>query len=164
MNVITDTINVLFLISCICLLISIILMSIRLQKYFKFKQQSLQNDIDYRRLESENKNKTVEYSNKVLELLRSIVGQIAVLKFRSFEDSHDMTKITLANVQSLVSDISTMANNSLNMNNIFLDDTFFTRKFVEQYIVETAMILTKEMVDKSIMSNSNLNDNNEISK
>lgn len=147
---IKDTLDVVLILSCIGLLCSMIWMSIRLYQYYKFKQQSLENDIEYRRLESENKNKTVEYSNKVLELIRSIVGQIAVLKFRTFKDNHDMTKITIANVETLVSDVAKMANNSLNMNNIFLDDTFFTKQFVEQYIVETAIIFIKEMIDKSI--------------
>ena len=101
-------------------------------------------------MENENKNKTVEYSNKVLELIRSIVGQIAVLKFRTFQDTHDMEKVTKANVETLVSDVAKMANKSLNMNNIFLDDTFFTKEFVEQYIVETSVILIKQMMDKAV--------------
>lgn len=121
----------------------------RLYKYYSLKQQSLQNDIEYRQIENENKNKTVEYSNKVLELVRSIVGQIAVLKFRTFQDSHDMSKITTTNTKALVDDVARMAKRSLNMNNIFLDDTFFTKEFIENYIVETSIILIKQMIEKA---------------
>lgn len=121
----------------------------RLYKYYSLKQQSLRNDIEYRQIENENKNKTVEYSNKVLELVRSIVGQIAVLKFRTFQDSHDMSKITTTNTKALVDDVARMAKRSLNMNNIFLDDTFFTKEFIENYIVETSIILIKQMIEKA---------------
>lgn len=139
------------------LICSIIWFSITLYHYYKLKHLSLKNDIEYRRLENENKNKTVEYSNRVLELIRSIVGQIAVIKFRTFQDTHDMNKITKANVEALVKSVAEMANESLNMNNIFFKDTFFTKHFYERYIVETSVILIKQMVDKAI---SELNEEN----
>ena len=135
---------------CIGLLCSMICMIASLYRYYTLKQKSLQNDIEYKRLESENKNKTVEYSNKVLELIRSIIGQIAVLKFRTFEDTHEMTKVTKANVEGLIKEVAEMANTSLNMNNIFLGDTFFTKAFYEKYIVETSIILIKQMVAKAV--------------
>ena len=145
MDPIKDVLNSALILACIGLLVSMIWMSIKLYHYYKLKQLSLENEIEYQRLENENKNKTVEYSNKVLELIRSIVGQIAVLKFRTFKDTHDMEKVTKANVEGLVKDVANMANKSLNMNNIFLDDTFFTKEFVEQYIVETSVILIKQI-------------------
>ena len=150
MDPIKDVLNSALILACIGLLVSMIWMSIKLYHYYKLKQLSLENEIEYQRLENENKNKTVEYSNKVLELIRSIVGQIAVLKFRTFKDTHDMEKVTKANVEGLVKDVANMANKSLNMNNIFLDDTFFTKEFVEQYIVETSVILIKQMMDKAV--------------
>ena len=125
-------------------------MAIGLYNYYQLKQQSLRNDIEYRKLESENKNKTVEYSNKVLELIRSIIGQIAVIKFKNFQDKHEMTKVTEANVKALVNEVATMAYGSLNMENIFLEDTFFTKEFMEQYIVDTTVILIKQMMEKTI--------------
>lgn len=145
-----------FILACIGLLVSMIWMFCKLYCYYKLKQVSLKNEIEYQRLENENKNKTVEYSNKVLELIRSIVGQIAVLKFRTFQDTHDMTKITKANIEALVKDVAEMANKSLNMNNIFLEDTFFTKEFVEKYIVETAIIIIKQMTDKAVNEMQNL--------
>lgn len=150
MDSIRSTLDSVLILACIGLIVSMIWMSIKLHQYSKLKQQSLENDIQYRRLESENKNKTVEYSNKVLELIRSIIGQIAVLKFRTFQDTHEMDKVTKANVEGLVKDVAQMANNSLNMNNIFLDDTFFTKEFVEKYIIETSIILIKQMTDKAV--------------
>lgn len=150
MDSIKSFLDLLLIVFTIGLLGSLIWMLISLYRYSKLKQKSLENDIEYRRLEVENKNKTVEYSNKVLELIRSIVGQIAVLKFRTFQDTHDMSKVTKTNVEGLVKEVAGMANNSLNMNNIFLDDTFFTKEFYEKYIVETSIILIKQMVDKAI--------------
>ena len=149
MDSLRSLIDIIFIVSCIALTFSMVWCSMRLYKYYSLKQQSLQNDIEYRQIENENKNKTVEYSNKVLELVRSIVGQIAVLKFRTFQDSHDMSKITTTNTKALVDDVAMMAKRSLNMNNIFLDDTFFTKEFIENYIIETSIILIKQMVEKA---------------
>ena len=142
-----DTVLILVSIGLLCALGAMI---IGLHKYYQLKQQSLRNDIEYRQLENENKNKTVDYSNKVLELVRSIIGQIAVIKFRNFQDSHDMSKVTEANVKSLVKDVATMAMGSLNMKNIFLEDTFFTKDFIEQYIIDTTVILIKQMMEKAV--------------
>jgi hypothetical protein len=150
MDSIKAGLDVIFVVVSIGLIGSMIWMSVTLYKYYKTKKESLEKEIEYRRLETENKNKTVEYSNKVLELIRSIVGQIAVLKFRTFQDTHEMDKVTKENAKGLVDDVAKMAKNSLNMNNIFLDDTFFTQEFVEQYIVETSVILIKQMMDKSV--------------
>jgi len=44
----------------------------------------------------------------------------------------------------------------LNMNNIFLDDTFFTKEFVEKYIVETSVILVKQMIEKAVNNMDNV--------
>ena len=67
-----------------------------------------------------------------------------------------MSKVTKANVEELVKDIAHMANNSLNMDNIFLDDTFFTKEFVENYIVETTVILVKQMMEKEFNNMENV--------
>lgn len=156
MDSVKSALDVVMLLFYIGLLCSMIRMSVGLYRYFKLKQESLKKEIVYRQLETENKNKTVEYSNKVLELIRSIVGQIAVLKFRTFRDGRDMSKVTKANVEELVKDIAHMANNSLNMDNIFLDDTFFTKEFVENYIVETTVILVKQMMEKEFNNMENV--------
>ena len=156
MDSVKSTLDMIILLCYIGLLYSMIKMSIGLYRYFKVKQENLRNEIIYRQLEIENKNKTVEYSDKALELIRSIVGQIAVLKFRTFQDGRDMAKVTKTNVEELVKDIANMANGSLNMNNIFLDDTFFTKEFVEKYIVETAVILVKQMMEKTVNNMDNV--------
>lgn len=150
MDTVQCTLDMFLSVVYIGLLCSMIWFSRTLYHYYKLKHQSLKNDIEYRRLDNENKNKTVEYSNNILELIRSIVGQIAVIKFRTFRDSHDMTKITESNVKALTREVAEMANRSLNMNNIFFKDTFFTEEFYKKYIIETSIILVKQMVEKKI--------------
>ena len=66
MDSVKSALDVVMLLFYIGLLCSMIRMSVGLYRYFKLKQESLKKEIVYRQLETENKNKTVEYSNKVL--------------------------------------------------------------------------------------------------
>jgi sulfur relay (sulfurtransferase) DsrC/TusE family protein len=88
--------------------------------------------------------RNLKYSNKLLEFIKMIVGTITVLKFRSFKDSHDMTKITKSNVQDLVKEIAESSYTSIELESIDFECLNFTKEFYEQYIVDTAVIYVKE--------------------
>lgn len=141
--------DIILILVSIGLIISLIGMTSSLYRYYRLKQQSLSNDIEYKVLKNERELKTVDYSNNVMELLRSIIGQIAVIKFRTFQDNREMDKITKENLKQLVKEVGEMANQSINMNNIFIEDTFYDRAFIDSYVAETSAIMVKELFEKS---------------
>ena len=83
-----------------------------------------------------------------MKYLREFIGQIAVIKFKAFIDSHKMDKITEINIKKLIDDIATTTNKSINRSNILFDNTIITEEFYESYVIETTIILVKEMLEK----------------
>lgn len=101
-------------------------------------------------MKESNKNKMVEYSKQVLEFIRMMVGQIAVLKFRTFVDTNDLSKVSKSTIEKLVADVAESVNMSMNMVNLSLENTVYSKEFFEQYIVETSVLMIKDLLDKAI--------------
>lgn len=101
-------------------------------------------------MKESNKNKMVEYSKQVLEFIRMMVGQIAVLKFRTFVDTNDLSKVSRSAIEKLVADVAESVNRSMNMVNLSLENTVYSKEFFEQYIVETSVLMIKDLLDKAI--------------
>ena len=143
-------------ISCIVICIALICWSARMYINYMVAQKRLEElRIKYREMELQNqeiekiqKDQSIEYSRNLMKYLREFIGQITVIKFKTFIDSHNMDKITEINIKKLIDDIATTTNNSINRSNILFDNTIITKEFYESYIVETAIILVKEMLEK----------------
>lgn len=101
-------------------------------------------------LQEGNKDKVLDNSKQLLEFIRMMVGQVAVLKFRTFMDTRDIEKSTKSNIEGLVKEVATTVNASLNMSNISIENTIYSKEFFEQYIVETSVIIVKDLLDKSL--------------
>jgi len=111
----------------------------------------LKNETEFHRITFENRNKTTEYSTQILELIRTIVAQVAIIKYRNFREMNDMNKITEAMIKNLIRDIAETTHKSLNLDNVMWDDAMFNREFIESYIIEMTILLVKESVHKTIM-------------
>ena len=133
--------------------------SVTIIKYFKLKRISLEQEIEYEKLLHLNRNKTTDNTESLIKIIRMIVGQIAVLKFREFQDKHRMDidintedgwKVNRTNFESLIEDIATTSYKSINMDNIIFDDLFFTQDFYENYVIQTSIMLVKQMLGKTL--------------
>lgn len=104
----------------------------------------------HKELEEDNSKITTEYSEKLIEFTKMLTTQIAILQFRTFQDGHDLSKITKANVKVLAEDIAKTVKSSIKLDNIDFSDTLFTRNFLESYIIETSIITVKALLDKAV--------------
>ena len=86
----------------------------------------------------------------MLDFVKMLTSQIAVLRFRTFVDTHELDKITKANVQKLVTDVAETVHNSINIDNIDFEDMLFNKEFFEKYIIETSLITIKSLLDKAV--------------
>lgn len=143
-------------ITCIVICIALICWSARMYINYMVAQKRLEElRIKYREMELQNKeiertqkDQSIEYSRNLMKYLREFIGQIAVIKFKAFIDSHKMDKITEINIKKLIDDIATTTNKSINRSNILFDNTIITEEFYESYVIETTIILVKEMLEK----------------
>lgn len=117
---------------------------VKLNNRFKHDSTALQE------LKEGNKERVVEYSKQVLEFIRMMVGQVAVIKFRTFIDNRKIEKISKANVEELVADVARTVNRSINMSNIQIENTVYSREFFEEYIVESSVMIIKELLARDL--------------
>lgn len=101
-------------------------------------------------LEEDNSKITTEYSEKLLNFVKMITTQVAILQFRTFVDGHDMAKVTKANVRDVADNVAKTVKSSINMDSIDFSDTLFTKEFYESYIIETSIIAVKSLLEKTI--------------
>ena len=141
----------------VCLFISLILLGfvsvwlcISIRNYMKLQNQYNELKEIYEFLKNSNKEKSTEYSNKILEYIRMLVGQIAMIKFRTYEDGHQFDKTTKANIEKLITEIANSVHESLNRANISFDDTLFKEDFLNDYIIQTTIIVIKDMLEKAV--------------
>lgn len=116
----------------------------------RLRNQYDKDNRSLRELQEGNKDKVLDNSKQLLEFIRMMVGQVAVLKFRTFIDTRDIEKSTKSNIEHLVQDIATTVNSSLNMSNISIENTIYSKEFFEQYIIETSIVIVKDLLDKSL--------------
>lgn len=92
----------------------------------------------------------VRYSEQILDFIRTISVQSAVMKYQEFADGHDIDKITRAQVQNLVIDISVETKNHVNLDVIDYNELLYDRQFIEGYIIQNSISTVKRMLEKSI--------------
>lgn len=101
-------------------------------------------------LEEDNSRITTDHSEKLLNFAKMITTQVAILKFRTFADGHDISKVTIANVRDVADNVAKTVKSSINMDSIDFSDTLFTKEFYESYIIETSIIAVKSLLEKTV--------------
>lgn len=102
------------------------------------------------KLDSDNRLATITYTNELLKFIRSIIAQIAVVKFRTFTDSKDLTKVTRKNVTDVVADVAIETNLYISRDELAISSTLLTPDFLNKYIVENSVIIVKDLFKKVI--------------
>ena len=93
---------------------------------------------------------SIEYSESVLNFIKIITNSIAILKFRTFQDNHNMDKITQEIFKKLVMEVAAEVNESIDAEKINFDNTLFTKKFYETYIIDMSMFAVKSLLNDFI--------------
>lgn len=147
----TNTISVLVTLALVLIMFVVLFWFVTsMVVLMRLRNQYDKDSRSLRELQEGNKDKVLDNSKQLLEFIRMMVGQVAVLKFRTFIDTRDVERSTKANIESLVQDVATTVNASLNMSNISIENTIYSKEFFEQYIVETSVIIIKDLLDKSL--------------
>lgn len=112
-------------------------------KLFKVQQDQLQYIV---------KKQQLEYSDQFMAFLKNVIGQIVVIRFRTFKDSRDLEKLTEQQIKNLIVDIAEETNEYLRQSFDFTDKSvmLFNEKFYNVMIVNTIIIMVKELTGKSV--------------
>lgn len=92
----------------------------------------------------------IDNSLKLVDFIRDITGQWVVIKFKNFNDGHNLTKVTEENIKKLVSEIAIEVRRAIRYNEIDFESLVLTQEFYDKYIVNSAVILVKDMLDKVV--------------
>lgn len=138
--VVMTIVMIMFAIGCVCAVIKLL----KLNKRYTIENAELKD------LRESNKVKVVDYSKQVLDFIRMIVSQVAIIKFRTFIDNNDIQKISKVHIEKLASEVAINVKHSININNISLENTIYTKEFFDEYIIETSILMIKQMFEKTI--------------
>lgn len=149
-----EAIYIAAIIAVICISIASIagftLIALSLRSYFTLKREELEVQREGNRLMALNDHSSLKYSEDLLDLIRNIVDQVAVMKFKNFTDTHDIEKVNIPPVKGLVEDVATDVHNALILDNVKFNEAIFTEAFLNQYIIDVAMIAVKQLLSKYV--------------
>ena len=133
-------------ISCILMIITFgsVIRLYKTNRLYVRKQQ------EYNDLKRRNKMRAAEYSQSILDFIKHFIAQVALLQTLVFKDTHDLTKVSKPNIDSLAKKVATGVYDSLNRKNIIFDDTLFTEPFLHQYIIDTSLETVKTLINNMI--------------
>lgn len=131
-------------IATIWLVISVIVL---IKVYARYTKTSL-NLVE---LENSNKDNLINYSSELLDFIKLMISQVALLKVKEFLDGNDISKVTRVHIENIISEVATDIKNRINMNNVSIENTIYTKEFFDQYIVDTTVYIVKQLFEEAIV-------------
>lgn len=113
------------------------------------KQEELITSL-HNKMQGENIESLTSYSQKLLDFVKMLTTQVAILKFKTFVDNHEIEKVTKVNVRELAGLVANTVKDSINIDNIDFSDILFTKEFYEDYIIEVSITTIKSLLEKTI--------------
>lgn len=92
----------------------------------------------------------VKYSKEVLDFIKELCTQVAILKFRDFIDTHDISKTTRNNYASVVSATAKEVYDSLITMNINYDALLYSENFLQTYIIDVCSLIIRDSLNKTV--------------
>lgn len=94
------------------------------------------------------------HTEKLLNLIKEICNQVCVLKFNIFINSKDLSKITEAQIKSLIEECSRVINDNINLDNIDMDNLLITKEYYEFYIINLVINNINKLLNESLQNES----------
>lgn len=151
--------NVFKIVLSVFLLIIVILVSIGMKMFWAYlnKRMAVYNNeqelLELRKQQAMyiKEKQRLEYSDQMVEFIKKFIGQIVVIKFRTFKDGRDIAKLTEQQIKNLINEIALEVKEYL-IAFRFNDPTImvFSEKYYNVLIVNTIVMLVKDLTDKSI--------------
>ena len=139
-------IAIMFIISSILIVITIG----SLIRLYRTNQLYVRTQLEYNDLRRSNKMRAAQYSQSILDFIRHFISQVALLQTLIFKDTHDLSKVSKPNIDTLAKDVAHHVYDSLNKKSIAFDDALFTESFFHQYIIDTSLETVKSLITNMI--------------
>jgi hypothetical protein len=91
-----------------------------------------------------------EVSDKLLSFIEKTCAKVSLIKFQEFKDARDMTKLTKANVESLVSETALEVHSYVPIKAEDIDGSLYTLEFIDKYIIDTCIMNIKSLLNDHI--------------
>lgn len=146
-----------YMIAAIILLVVIIVI-ILIAQYIMQQQDQEIKELKAK-IESDNDNiadiDTIEYSQKLIDFIKSLTIEIAILKYKEYIDSHEFEKLQKTHIAQIAEDTAKSVHDAINFDIIDFDDVLYTKEFYESFIIKTSLASVKSLLEKSLDVNNN---------
>lgn len=87
-------------------------------------------------------------TNEMQDCILHIVSNVVILKWREYEDSHNMSRITRAQVSELVKECAKTIKDVIDIETIDFDTILCTSEYIDFLIVNSVIFNIKKMLDE----------------
>lgn len=133
--IVTSLLIILMGITCITLCVGVSILII--QRYYLKKAESK---------ETERSKQQLTYSKDVLDYIKTVSGQIIVLRFQTFIDGHRLEKVTREKFKNVVEDITKEIHKSIDIAGFNHDLLLYDDEFINKYLIQTCITMCKKML------------------
>lgn len=90
------------------------------------------------------------YTGSVMEFIRDLTAQVAVLKFREFADSRSLEKVTKEHTKHLIQDIANSVKGYIDQNKLDEEGLLVSPQFMNEYIINMSVNCVKDLLKKAV--------------
>lgn len=143
------------IIQSMCLIVIVLILGICLGfiiRDFLYRRERLQNV----QLISDLQKRLSDYSefdtsDMIRKFILQIVTDVAIMEFHEFKDSHNLKKVSSANVRDLVAKVATDARGMIDTQKMKKYDNVLGKDFCDKYIIYSASTLVKNILEKEVV-------------
>ena len=140
----------------LCLIFAISIVSIIMGMIIKdisYRQERIQSKMLISYLEERLKSYSVlDTSEMIRKIIIQVVTDVAIMNFHEFKDSHDMQKVTRANVRDLVEKVARDSRAMFDIDKIKEYDNILGKGSCDKYIVCMSSTLVKNILEKEVIT------------
>lgn len=110
----------------------------------------IKRELELEELSTRLENFQIDFSKTYLEYIQYICGQVSIIKFREFRDTHDISKATKKQIADVAQDVANNVKDAMQFEKIDFTHTKFTEKYLQDLIIQTVIINIKNLTDNAI--------------
>lgn len=89
----------------------------------------------------------IKYTESLIDYIRNMVSATAVIKFKEFQDAHDMKKISRERYTSVIRDVAESVKDGMKYDNIAFNNLLVTEQWLDKFIIDTTVHAVKSLLE-----------------
>lgn len=148
-NFTTAASSIMVLIFQIIFVVAFVFLAVALVRLTWAKVANLNTDRSTNPGAIKRRRETIKYTQDVVDFIKFVVGQLAVIQFQKLRGKHPLDKVTLSMEHSLIQDVAKAAKSALDEADL-VDGTVLTEEFITNLLIDTSTMMIDRLLREAI--------------